>query len=142
MMTLSDIKREIRALQRKYHREIAIYRMRRVSDEIYNDYARAVGDQQDPPKPLEIIRRIADQGFRLTTWMHLHNYLDKVRESGDIPEPRRIVLALLPWAWKSKYDHYLTRGCRQNDSMVLDWCCESEREGWGYDGNASTPRHF
>ena len=36
----------------------------------------------------------------------------------------------------------LPRGCRQNDSMVLDWCCESEREGWGYDGNASTPRHF
>ena len=109
MMTLSEIKREIRSLQRKYHKEIAIYRLRRASEEVYNDYARAVGDRQDPPKPLEIIRRIADQGFRLTTWMHLHNYLDKVREQGDIPEPRRIVLALLPWAWKSKYDHYLTR---------------------------------
>ena len=109
MMTLSEIKREIRALQRKYHREIAIYRMRRVSEEIYNDYARALGDQQDPPKPLEIIHRISKEGFRLTTWIHLHNYLDKVREEGDIPEPRRIVLALFPWAWKSKYDYYLTR---------------------------------
>ena len=109
MMTLSEIKREIRSLQRKYHKEIAIYRLRRASEEVYNDYARAVGDRQDPPKPLEIIRKIADRGFRLTTWIHLHNYLDKVRESGDIPEPRRMVLALLPWAWKSKYDHYLTR---------------------------------
>ena len=77
MMTLSEIRREIRSLQRKYHREIAIYRLRRASEEVYNDYARAVGDRQDPPKPLEIIRRIADQGFRLTTWMHLHNYLER-----------------------------------------------------------------
>ena len=109
MMTLSQIREEVNALKRKYAKEIAIYKMRRVSEEIYNDYARAVGDRQDPPKPLEIISRISKKGFRLKTWIHLHNYLEKVREEGDIPEPRRIVLALLPWAWHSKYDHHLTR---------------------------------
>ncbi len=109
MRTLSEIRREIRALQRKYHRQLTIYRMRRVTEEVHHDYARAVADQQDPPKPLEVIRKIADQGFHLTTWMHLHNYLDKVREQGDIPEPRRMLLALLPWAWESKYDHLLMR---------------------------------
>ena len=109
MRTLSEIRREIRALQRKYHRQLTIYRMRRVTEQVHHDYARAVADQQDPPKPLEVIRRIADQGFHLTTWMHLHNYLDKVREKGDIPEPRRMLLALLPWAWESKYDHLLLR---------------------------------
>ena len=109
MRTLSEIRREIRALQRKYHRQLTIYRMRRVTEQVHHDYARAVADQQEPPKPLEVIRRIADQGFRLTTWMHLHNYLDKVREKGDIPEPRRMLLALLPWAWESKYDHLLMR---------------------------------
>ena len=67
MRTLSEIRREIRALQRKYHRQLTIYRMRRVTEEVHNDYARAVADQQDPPKPLEVIRRIADKGFRLTT---------------------------------------------------------------------------
>ncbi len=102
MLTLSEIKREIRALQRKYHREIAIYRMRRASEEVCNDYARAVADQQDPPKPLEIIRRVADRDFRLNTWLHLHNYLDKIREQGDVPEPRRMVLAPLPWVWKTR----------------------------------------
>ena len=65
MRTLSEIRREIRALQRKYHRELAIYRMRRVTEQVHHDYARAVADRQDPPKPLEIVRRIADQGFRL-----------------------------------------------------------------------------
>ena len=109
MMTLSEIKREIRALQRKYHREIAIYRMRRVADEVCNDYARAVGDRQDLPNPLEIISRISKEGFRLTTWMNLHKYLDRVRERGDIPEPRQIVSNLFPWAWKSKYDYWLAR---------------------------------
>ena len=109
MRTLSEIRREIRALQRKYHRELTIYRMRRVTEEVHHDYARAVADQQEPPKPLEVIRKVADKGFRLTTWMHLHNYLDKVREQGDIPEPRRMLLALLPWAWESKYDHLLMR---------------------------------
>ena len=84
MRTLSQIKREIRALQRKYHRELTIYRMRRVTEQVQHDYARAVADRQQPPKPLEIIRRIADQGFRLTTWIRLHNYLDKVREAGEI----------------------------------------------------------
>ncbi len=109
MRTLSEIRREIRALQRKYHRQLTIYRMRRVTEEVHHDYARAVADQQDPPKPLEVIRKIADKGFHLTTWMHLHNYLDKVREQGDIPEPRRMLLALLPWAWESKYDRLLMR---------------------------------
>ena len=124
MRTLSEIRREIRALQRKYYRELTIYRMRRVSEEVHHDYARAVADRQDPPKPLEIIRRIADRGFRLTTWIHLHNYLDKVREAGDIPEPRRMLLALLPWAWETKFDHLLMRELpppSQEPDLTLLW---------------------
>ena len=109
MRTLSEIRREIRALQRKYHKELAIYRMRRATEEVHHDYARAVADRQEPPKPMEVIRKIADKGFRLTTWNHLHNYLEKVREAGDVPEPRRMLLALFPWAWRTKYDNLLMR---------------------------------
>ena len=109
MRTLSEIRREIRSLQRKYHKELSIYRMRRVTEEVHHDYARAVADRQEPPKPLEVIRRIADKGFRLTTWMHLHNYLEKVREKNEIPDPRHMLQDLLPWVWESKYDHLLMR---------------------------------
>ena len=109
MRTLSEIRREIRALQRKYHKQLAIYRMRRVTEEVHHEYARAVADRQEPPKPLEVIRKIADKGFRLTTWMHLLNYLEKVREKNEIPEPRRMLLALFPWAWETKYDDLLMR---------------------------------
>ena len=109
MRTLSELGREVQALRRKHHKEIAIYRTRRVTEEIHHDYARAVADCQEPPKPLEVICRIADRGFRLTTRMHLMNYLKKVREAGDIPELRRMLLALLPWGWKTKYDRLLMR---------------------------------
>ena len=109
MRTLSDIRREIRALRRKYHRELTIYRMRRITEQVHHDYARAVADRQEPPRPLEIVRRIADQGFRLTTWMNLVKYLERVKEAGDIPDPRSMVSNLLTWAWESKYDRLLTR---------------------------------
>ncbi len=107
MLTLSQIRSEIRALQRKYHRELSIYRMRRITEEVHHDYARAVADRQDPPSPQQIIRRIADRGFRLTTWMQLIKYLERVREAGDIPDPRNMVTNLLPWVWQSKYDRLL-----------------------------------
>ena len=126
MRTLSEIRREIRALQRKYHKELAIYRMRRVTEEVHHDYTRVVADQQETPKPLEIIRRIADKGFRLTTWMHLHNYLDQVREKKEIPEPRRMLLALLPWAWETKYDNLLMRELpapEPEPDLSLLWAC-------------------
>ena len=107
MRTLSEIKREVRALQRKFHRELSIYRMRRVTEEVHHDYARAAADGQEPPTPQEVVRRIVDHGFRLTTWMNLHNYLDRVRKAGDIPVSRQMLLALLPWAWESKYGDLL-----------------------------------
>ena len=109
MRTLSEIRREIRSLRRRFHREIAIYRMRRITEEVHYDYARAVADRQDPPRPQEIVRRIADQGFRLTTWMNLLKYLERIREAGDIPEPRTMLTNLLPWVWETKYDRLLMR---------------------------------
>ena len=103
-MTLSQIRTQIRALQLKYGKELTIYRLRRQAEQVYNQWARAVGHQQEPPQPLSIIRQIADAGFFLPTYGSLHRYLEDIRKEGQIPEPRQIVLALLPWAWAEKYD--------------------------------------
>ena len=108
MRNLSQIRREVQALQRQLARELAVFRLRRAAEEVSNDYACAVADREDPPQPQEVIRKIADRGFFLNTWLDLHHYLKRVRERGDVPEPRRIVLALLPWAWQSKYENLLT----------------------------------
>ena len=51
-----------------------------------------------PPEPPQVIKRVADAGFRLFTFMHLHRYLDDTRRKGEVPYPNAIVLSLLPWA--------------------------------------------
>ena len=107
-MTLSQIRNQIDSLQRKYARELAIYRLRRQAEEICEQWERAVGDRQDPPQPHAIVRKVADAGHLLPTYMSLHHYVKRIQKEGRSPEPRQIVLALLPWAWKDKYSHLLT----------------------------------
>ena len=86
-MTLSQIRTQIQALQRKYAKELLIYRLRRQADQVYNQWARAVGDRQDPPQPHSIIRKFAAAGFFLPTYNSLHRYLEDLRQEGSIPNP-------------------------------------------------------
>ena len=106
-MTLRQIRTQIQTRQRKYAKELLIYRLRRQADQVYNHWARAVGDRQEPPQPHSIIRKFAAAGFFLPTYNSLHRYLEDLRQEGSIPEPRQIVLALLPWAWTEKYEKLL-----------------------------------
>ena len=106
-MTLRQIRTQIQTRQRKYAKELLIYRLRHQADQVYNHWARAVGHQQEPPQPLSIIRKIADAGFFLPTYGSLLRYLEDLRQEGSIPEPRQIALALLPWAWTEKYEKLL-----------------------------------
>ena len=107
MSSLTELKRRVASLQRRCHRELAIYRMRRVTEAIEQDYVRDLADRREPPRPLEIVRRISGRGFRLQTWGNLVAYLNQTRKDGEAPESRRMLLALLPWAWKTKYDRLL-----------------------------------
>ena len=50
-MTLSQIRNRIQALQLKYAKELAVYRLRRQAEEICDQWERAGGDRQDPPQP-------------------------------------------------------------------------------------------
>ncbi len=55
-MTLGQIRNRIQALQLKYAKELAVYRLRRQAEEICHQWERAGGDRQDPPQP-EATRR-------------------------------------------------------------------------------------
>ena len=107
-MTLSQIRREIEALKRKYAKELAILRLRRQAEEICDQWERAVNEQQDPPQPHAVVGKMADAGFFLSTYITLHHYVKRIREEGKLPEPRQIVLNLLPWAGEDRYISYLT----------------------------------
>ncbi len=101
-MTLSQIHRRINILKRKFAPELAIIKLRRIADAVSDDW-----DPSEPPKPADVIARIAKAGFRLPTFMRLRRYLDDTIRQSDVPEPEAIVLNLLPWAWDHRYRAFL-----------------------------------
>ena len=121
MYTLSQLRRQIDALQIKYAKELAIYRLRPITEQISNDWARAVADRQPVPEPHTFVRRISNAGFLLPTYASLHQYLERIRREGRLPEPRQILLALLPWAGADRY----------SDLFALDLPAEAYETGPG-----------
>ena len=97
-MTISELRRRIDALKRKFAPELAIIKMRRLAQAVSDDW-----DPTDPPEPHDVIQRVVKTGFRLPTFMRLRRYLGDTIRQGDVPEPECIVLDLLPWAGKDRY---------------------------------------
>ena len=103
-MTLSQIRRRVNALKRKFAPEIAILKLRRIAEAVADDW-----DLDEPPEPHDVIQRVAKAGFRLTTFMRLQHYLKDTRSQGDVPEPRRIVTSLIPSASRDRYREFFLR---------------------------------
>ena len=61
-MTLSEIRRRVNALKRRFARELAIIKLRRIAEAVADDW-----DPDEPPEPHDVIQRIAKAGFRLPT---------------------------------------------------------------------------
>ena len=101
-MTISEIRRRIQALMRKFARELAIIKLRRVAEAVSQNW-----DPDDPPEPAAVFQRVVKAGYQLPTFMRLRHYLDETRLRGDVPEPERIVLNLLPWACDHRYRIFL-----------------------------------
>ena len=77
---------------------MTISQIRRLANAVADDW-----DPTDPPEPPHVIKRVADAGFRLATFMRLHRYLEDTRRKGEVPYPNAIVLSLLPWADDDRY---------------------------------------
>ena len=102
-MTISQLRRRIDALKRKFAPELAILKLRRIAESVSDEW-----DPSEPPEPCDVIRRIADAGFRLNTFGRLSHYLKDIRRQDDVPEAESIILQLLPWAWKDRYRKLLS----------------------------------
>ena len=97
-MTLSEIRRRVNALKRRFARELAIIKLRRIAEAVADDW-----DPDEPPEPHDVIQRVVKAGFRLPTFMRLRRYLDDTQRQGEVPYPNTIVLNLLPWAEDDRY---------------------------------------
>ena len=92
-MTISQIRRRIDALKRRFARELAIVKLRRIAESVADNW-----DPDEPPEPHDVIQRVAKAGFRLNTFTRLSSYLNDMRRRNDVPDPYIIVCCLLPWA--------------------------------------------
>ena len=96
MYTLSQLRRRVDALKRKYALELSVNRFHSLAEEFSLEWTRAVGDRQELPQTHPFILRIAQHGFRFNTFINLHHYLARCRSRGDIPDCYDIIGALYP----------------------------------------------
>ena len=101
-MTLSEIRRRIDALKRRFARELAIIRLRRTAQAVADDW-----DPDRPPEPHDVIQRFVKAGCRLPTFGNLARYLNNTRRQGDVSEPCDMVVNLLPWIDGDRYSALL-----------------------------------
>ena len=101
-MTLSEIRRAIEALKRKFATELTIIKLRRVAQAVSNDW-----DPEKPPAPPDVIQRFVKAGCLLTTFANLARYLNKTRRQGEVPEPCDMVVNLMPWIDGDRYSELL-----------------------------------
>ena len=96
MYTLSQIRRRVDALKRKYASDLTVIRLRPLAEEYCLLWTEALSEGNPPPDSYAFIRHIARQGFRLNTFTALHLYLERCREGGRNPNPIGIIASLLP----------------------------------------------
>ena len=94
--TLSQIRREIEALKRKYARQIAAAVLKPVAGKIVNLWDIATAKKQPKPNPMLCVRKVVDAGFRLHTFNALHSYIEDLRTYGGSPDADEIINKLLP----------------------------------------------
>ena len=107
MYTISQIRRRIDALKRKYAADLTIIRLRPLAEEYCLLWTEALSEGSNPPDSYAFIRHIARQGFRLNTFTALHLYLERCREGGSNPNTIGIVASLLPQVRPARLEELL-----------------------------------
>ena len=103
-MTLGQIKSEIRRLQRKLARPLAQVAIQRMSQELCDEWSRALFEEEPLPDAQPFIQRVVKAGFRLSTFTSASRYLNGCRSHGEAPLLKPLLRALLPWAMPHEFD--------------------------------------
>ena len=106
-MTLAQIRNQLRQMQRKFARELAVFRLRQIAEKIAEDWTIATAEKEPLPQPHQVVLRVAREGHRLKTYMNLNRYVQQCIDEDSCLEAPQIVRALLPWAWDHRYDDIL-----------------------------------
>ena len=95
---MRSLQARVRALQRILAPELAIVRLRRLSEEFCIESTVDQANGEPPSHPHLFIRRVASVGFRFPSFMAVHKYLERCRGNNNLPDNEDLLLSLIPWA--------------------------------------------
>ena len=95
---MRSLQARVRALQRILAKELAVVRLRRLSEEFCIESSVARADRQPPSHPHVFIQRVASAGFRLPSFMAVHKYLERCRFEDVLPDSKDLLHSLIPWS--------------------------------------------
>ena len=104
MYSISYLRRQVDALQRRLKPALAILRLRNLAMQFCDEFDEAASREGPRQRDalLDMSRmfmpRVGQAGFRLDTYKGLMTYFAGRIDSGAHPEPREIVFTLIPWA--------------------------------------------
>ena len=97
-MSLSEIQRSVNSLKRRLALPIAVIRMRRVVDDVCDQWGAAQADGKPLPRPFQVVTSVLRAGCRHGEPMALGRYIRRCLDENENPDPHDMVRALLPRA--------------------------------------------
>ena len=104
MYSLSYLRRQVDALQRKLEPILTVLRLRNLAMEMCDEYDQAALSEPAPSRSalkricMDFPHRVGKAGYRLGKGMDLLHYFENCIYTQTWPEPRDVVFTLIPWA--------------------------------------------
>ena len=105
MYSISYLRRQVDALQKRLKPVLAILKLRKLAMEFCYEFDEAAHGENSRKRDLHGVcmmfpHRVSQAGFSLGRGKDLVRYFLGCRDNSTAPEPREVVFTLIPWARK------------------------------------------
>ena len=97
-MTLSQIRRRVDALTRKFSTELAVCRLRPAANEYCDQWEELVAENSLPPNPRRLLKKILGKDCLRRRFPAVNSYLELCRIGRSLPHPNQILALFFPGA--------------------------------------------
>ena len=98
MYSLSQLRRQVDSLMRKYAVELAEFKLRPFANEYCDQWEELVAEDKLPPDPRRLFKKLPGQDFLRRYFPAVNNYLEDCRQARRLPHPNEILRFLIPKA--------------------------------------------
>ena len=104
MYSISYLRRQFDALQRRVKPILTILRLRNLATQFCDEFDEAASAEPAPSRGalhsicMMFPPRVAQAGYRLGKSKELVSYFMRCKDTRTAPEPREVVFTLIPWA--------------------------------------------